>query len=80
MAKWLLKAKSHGVITHDNQECEKGDVFVVETLADNWPKEQDVAKSVGKKWCGSYGDIPHPGGVAKPGEKWENSCWEITRL
>ena len=80
MAKWLLKAKHRGVITLDNVDCKEGDIFIVETLGDNWPTAQDVAKSVGKNWSGSYGSIPHRGGRTSAGEKFESNAWELTRL
>lgn len=79
MSKWLLKTKAHGVITLDNKQCEKGDVFVVETYGYTTPTPQDIAKSVGKTWTSSFGRIPDPG-IAKVGETKSNSDWEITRI
>jgi hypothetical protein len=81
MAKYLMKAMTFGCITLDNVQCKKGDVFVVETLANSWPNELDVAKSVGKKYSSSYGSIPGYGwDRPAPGKIYQNSSWEVTVL
>lgn len=84
MAKWMLKAKEFGLITFKESDgrltqSKKGDIFIVETLWNNNPTPQDVAKSVGKEWAGNYGSIPNKG-YTKVGEQVVSSSWEVTRL
>lgn len=83
MAKWLLKAKERGAITFESDgrlsSNEAGDMFIVETLGNNEPTPQDVAKSVGKKWYSNYGSIPSKG-LCQVGESVSNSSWDVSRI
>lgn len=80
----MLKAKHNDLITFKESDgsftySKEGDIFVVETLGDNNPEPQDVAKAIGKEWAGNYGSIPNKG-MCHVGEHVEDFNWEVTRL